>query len=387
MLRRGPIWTPNAPSRPFYLIRDARMVSALLARKRFRSVKTHHRVRAWSDFDRRFAARLLVLALCLFSLAGCASTACRTDAPMGWRNTPSASGGDHRDGRRDGVRSICLYQQAWHPQGHPRGVVVLVHGLRDHSARYAAFAERLVSDGYAVYAFDLRGHGRSGGGRVWVDDFEDYLRDLDQFVTEVRAAEPGVPLFLFGHSMGGAIVTLYTIERHPTLAGLVLSAPALAVGPEVTGFKRGATNFFSVIIPGLAVFSLDASGFSRDPAVRAADERDPLIEHGNGPARTASQLLHAIDRIQSHMSQIDVPVLALHGTADRITPPAGSAQLVARAHNPDRTLHTYPGVYHDLLHEPESAQITNDIVQWLNAHTQSDSIAPTSEAPSVSPAP
>src|SRR5207244_2707110 len=149
--------------------------------------------------------------------------------------------------------------------------------LKDHSGHYAAAATELAERGYAVYAFDLRGHGLSEGHRVWIDSFEDYLDDLDVFVARVRARESDKPLFLFGHSMGGAIATLYTLERKPPLRGLLLSGPALKRGSDISGFLAGVTRFLGALVPNLGVLDLENRWFSRDPAVVAAMNGDLLI--------------------------------------------------------------------------------------------------------------
>ena len=263
-----------------------------------------------------------------------------------------------------------LFGQSWRPTAGPvRAVVVLVHGLKDHSSRYAALATALVARNCAVYAFDLRGHGRSGGGRVRIERFEEYLLDLDHVLAHARKAEPGRPVFLFGHSMGGAIATLHTLTRpaEPALQGLVLSAPALKAGSDVSAFLIGTTRFLGAVLPWLPVLDLDDEAFSRDPAVVADLRGDPWVYHGKGAARTAARLLGALERIQERMAQMKAPLLVLHATEDRLTNPEGSKQLHARAASTDKTLKIYPGLYHDLLHEPEQATVLGDIVGWVAA--------------------
>jgi alpha-beta hydrolase superfamily lysophospholipase len=305
----------------------------------------------------------------LLAPASCASHAESVRAPA----PRTVEGGvEHGEGRFEGAGGARLFEQHWRPAGaDARGVLVLVHGLKDHSARYASAAETLARRGFAVYAFDLRGHGRSDGARVAIDAFAEYLDDLDRFLACVREREPARPTFLFGHSMGGAIVTLFAIERRPALAGIVLSAPALRVADDVPAVLVGSTKLLGAVLPGLPVFGLESAGFSRDPAVvRENDETDPLIEHGRAPARTASELLGAIAEIQERMEEVRAPLLILHGTADRITDPEGSRELAARARSGDVTLRLYDGLYHDLLHEPEQAEVLGEIAAWLEARAR-----------------
>lgn len=237
-----------------------------------------------------------------------------------------------------------LHVRTWRPAGEAsRGALLIVHGLRDHSARYERFAEKAALRGFAVHAFDLRGHGRSAGERVWVESFDEYVADL----AKVAARVPERPLFIFGHSMGGAIVTLFALERPAEAAGMILSAPALKPGDDVSGFLIALTRLLGAAFPRLPVLALEPALFSRDPEVVLDNEsEDPLIERGAGPARTAAELLGALERIGARMAELEAPVLILHGTADRITNPDGSRELHARARSTDKTLALYEGFYH-----------------------------------------
>lgn len=264
-----------------------------------------------------------------------------------------------------GVRGTKIFEQSWRPvKGTPRAAMVLVHGLKDHSRRYEEIAARLVAQNYAVYAFDLRGHGHSEGVRVDVVAFRDYLDDLDLELALVRRREPGAPIFLFGHSMGGAIVTLDAIERKPDVRGIVLSGAALEA--NVNAVKIVGTKIVAAFDEEAPVFNLDLHDFSRDPKVVEEGEQDPLVYQGGAPARTARELLGAIDTIDDRMEDFTVPLLALHGSADTVTPPQGSKDLVRRARSTDKTLKLYDGLVHDLLHEPEKARVEDDILAWLN---------------------
>ena len=303
----------------------------------------------------------------LLALFGCAESPYYTvRKPASDANTPV--GVTHETGVFEGARGVHLFEQSWHPGGATRGALIIVHGLKDYSGHYAAAATELAEHGYAVYAFDLRGHGLSEGHRVWIDSFDDYLDDLDIFTKRVFAREPGKPIFLFGHSMGGAIVTLYTLERRPALSGLLLSGPALKRGADIGAFLAGVTRFLGTVAPKLAVLDLDNRWFSRDPTVVAGMTADPLVYNKPGPARTAAQLLGAMSCIHDRETTLDVPLFVMHGTADRLTNPEGSKELAARARTPDKTIKLYEGYYHDLLHEPERAAVLADIERWLDAH-------------------
>ncbi|MBY0471962.1 lysophospholipase [bacterium] len=306
-----------------------------------------------------------LLLLLILALTSCAAPAYKPDQ----RKAPQqAAHARHEENRITTPDGTTLFHQTWLPRfTEARAVFVMVHGLKDYGDRYAQTAGELAKAGYAVHAADLRGHGDSSGDRVWVDSFQQYLDDLDLVLQNVRKQHPNKRIFLFGHSMGGAIVTLYTIQKQPNLAGMVLSAPALGKY-NVSGFKAGATNVFGSISPTLAVFSLDDEKFSRDPKVVADMKTDPLIYHGAAPARTAKELLGAFTPIQEKMETIQVPILCLHGTADELTNPQGCKDLVKRASSKDKTLNLYPGLFHDLLHEPEKDKVLGDLLAWLKRH-------------------
>jgi alpha-beta hydrolase superfamily lysophospholipase len=267
-----------------------------------------------------------------------------------------------------GAGDVPLYARSYRPvSGDPRGVIVIHNGLKDHGDHYARFAQDLVERGYAAYAFDMRGHGRSAGRRVAVDRFDDFVDDLQRYVERVRAREPGRPIFVFGHSLGGAIVTLYAIERHPAVSGIIVSGPALAI--DAPPIQAAVIRLLDTVAPQAPLFNQPHPDFSRDPAVVADMDRDPLIYQPGGPIHTANEVTDALHRIWSHPEQLTLPLLALHGTADHITAPSGSRDLVVRAGSSDKTLRLYDGYYHDLLHEPGRDRVVGDVLAWLDAHT------------------
>ncbi|MCX5744772.1 MAG: lysophospholipase, partial [Proteobacteria bacterium] len=243
----------------------------------------------------------------LAAIAGCAHT-----PDPGFRADPSGTLFEARDGTK-------LFARHWVATGEVRGVVVIVHGLKDYSARYDATATRLAAGGYSVYAFDLRGHGRSAGPRVDPGTWTRYVDDLEQFLTRVETAEPARPVFLFGHSMGGAIATL-AAERHRSpsggkLAGLALSGPALVVHAQPVLLASLALT--GATMPKFPVLDLPNENFSSEVAnaLRMAD--DPLISQPVGPARTAAGLVDGMRQIWAGVDALTMPILAMHGTADK----------------------------------------------------------------------
>jgi len=261
-----------------------------------------------------------------------------------------------------------LHTQRWLPDGAPRAVVVLAHGLAEHSGRYGELARHLTERGHALYGLDHRGHGRSAGPRANIERFDYVVADLATLIADIRAADPSRPLFLLGHSMGGAIALCYALQNPTLLDGLVLSGPLLATDPKVPLLKRLAGRVLSVVAPSAGLLKLDASAISRDPVVVREYVNDPLVFHAAIPARTLIELLAALRWLAARAPELRMPVLALHGTADRLVPLEFVAPVYERLGSPDRTVYRYDGLYHEVFNEPERARVFADLEAWLEAH-------------------
>lgn len=305
----------------------------------------------------------------ILSLAVVATTACAT--PYEGLRRVKATPSDtviHRVGTFKGTAGTELFFQAWLPRTDVRAVLVIVHGLKDHSSRYDAFARKLAERGIAVHAFDLRGHGRSAGHRVAVDDFDDYVSDLDQYLLRLIDEYEQFPLFLFGHSMGGAVAASFAATRQHALKGLVLSGPALAL--DIWPITIAASRVTGFLLGNLPALKLPNKNFSRDPETVAAMTNDPLVYQDSGPARTAAELAIGIETIWANVEQFTMPLLLLHGDEDKLTKPEGSIELFRRAPSRDKKLEIYRGRWHDLLHDPDHEQVEADIIEWLEKHIE-----------------
>lgn len=256
-----------------------------------------------------------------------------------------------------------VYRQ-W-PMAHAKGSVVIVHGLKDHSGRYQEFAQRLNAAGYSAYALDLRGHGQSDGPRQRVADFNDYLRDLQRLVMLVQAREANRPVFLFGHSMGGAIVTQYALTFDQPLAGLILSAPAIKEDANVSPALIAALQGLAQHFPAMPALHLEFKDFTRNSQVLQDLQQDTLIAKGDVSAQLGAELLSTLLSIQKGLHRLEHPFLVLHGTADKLTNIAGSQMLFDKAQSPRKEFKQYPGLYHILLNEPEKETVYADIFAWL----------------------
>jgi alpha-beta hydrolase superfamily lysophospholipase len=273
-------------------------------------------------------------------------------------------------GSFNGARGRQIFWRSWTPDEAPaRATIVLVHGLGEHSGRYDHVVARLLGEGYAVHTADHRGHGRSDGPRALIEDMDDVVADVDALVDRATTAEPGVPVFMLGHSMGGLITLRYALAHQQRLAGLILSA-ALAQLDAVPRALELVGRALSVIAPRAPLIALDPELVSREPAVVADYRSDPLVHHGKVPARTAVQLADTVARFPSTVGAITVPALILYGTADGLCPPAGSVMLAERIGAADLTVNAYEGLFHEILNEPEREVVLDDIVTWLAARVR-----------------
>ncbi len=267
---------------------------------------------------------------------------------------------------------LSLATRQWTPSAAPDAHVLLVHGYAEHCGRYGPVAEALVEQGAAVHAYDQRGHGRSEGRRAYVDHFEQYLADLDAFRLHV-APPKDKPVFLFGHSMGGLVTLLYVLNRHAHVDGLLLSAPAIEVNPDLAPVLRRMAQVLGRFAPTLPTVRSPQGSISRDPSVLEDAMNDPLNYHGRTLARTGAELLRAGNDAQRRLHELTIPFLVFHGTADPLVSPAGSRHLHERASASDKTLKLYDGLYHETFNEPEREHVLGDVSDWLAARLPTDS--------------
>ncbi len=270
-----------------------------------------------------------------------------------------------REETTKGTGGLNIFVRSWRPDGRIRGVVAICHGVKSHSGYYGWVAEQFVANGLAVYALDLRGRGKSDGERFYLEKFQDYLDDVNVLVNLAKSREPGLPMFLLGHSAGGVVSSVYTLEHQAELAGLICESFAFQVyAPD---FALAVLKGLSHVAPHAHVLNLKTEDFSRDPKAVQFMLDDPLIAHEVQPTRTVAELVHADERLKREFPLITLPVLILHGTADRVTKPGGSQLFFDKAGSTDKTLKLYEGYAHDLLNDLGKEKVMADIVGWINA--------------------
>lgn len=272
------------------------------------------------------------------------------------------------EGSFEGVEGVKIFTREWPATGEPRGVVVISHGLNAHSGLYDWVAEQFTSRGLAVYALDHRGRGRSEGERFFVKKFADWTNDLATFIDIVKSREPGVPVFLLGHSAGGVIACGYALDHQDEIAGLICEDFAYQV--PAPDFALAVLKGVSHLAPHAHVFKLKNEDFSRDPAVVAAMNADPLIANEAQPSETMAELVRADELLKKSFPQITLPLLILHGTADKVTKPSGSKEFYERAGSSDKTLKLYDGYFHDPLADIGKQQVMADIQAWIDVHLE-----------------
>jgi acylglycerol lipase len=265
----------------------------------------------------------------------------------------------------EGIGGLKIATKSWKSEGKARAVMILIHGFNAHSGYMVWPAEQFAANGFAAYALDLRGRGKSEGERFYVEEFADYLGDVDLLVQMARTENPGLPVYVLGHSAGGVIATSYVYEHQTEIAGLICESFAYDVG--LPHLVQLALEGISHLVPHLHVFSLKNEDFSRDPDAVAGMNSDPLIAKESQPAETASEMLKAADRLTQHFSTFTAPVLIIHGTDDKATRPAGSQKFYDDAASTDKTLKLYEGHYHDLLNDLDKEVVMADILAWVNA--------------------
>lgn len=263
----------------------------------------------------------------------------------------------------EGGSGLRVFYRCWRPGVAPRATLTIVPGFNSHSGYYEWVGRELAVRGIVVYALDLRGRGRSDGERFYVDNFDDYVADVSLVMAIVAERDSDLPHFVLGHSAGGVVSCLYALDHGATLTGLICESFAFEL--PAPDFALAVLKGLSHIAPHAHVLALKNADFSRDARVVEAMNADPLIAHETQPTKTLAAIVRADQRQRQNFSNISVPVLILHGTADHAARPDGSRFFYDHAGGGDRELKLYDGVYHDPLNDTGREQVLDDIAAWL----------------------
>ena len=273
----------------------------------------------------------------------------------------------HKEGYLKGAREINIYYQHWTPEDEPKAILLVVHGLAEHSGRYMNVVNHFVPSGYAVYGIDHVGHGKSDGERVYVDRFQDYVNTLKNYFDMIHDWHPDIPVIMIGHSMGGLIGAAYLLEHQQELCGAVLSGPGVKVPDNISKAVIFAGKVLSIVMPKSGIIQLEADGISSDPAVVDAYINDPLVFTGKITARLGAEMIKTMQRVTEKAPEISLPIMIVQGSADRLIDPSGAQSLYDLVGSTDKTIQIYDGFYHEVFNEPEHEQVLNDVQKWIEA--------------------
>ncbi len=264
---------------------------------------------------------------------------------------------------KDGLN---FYVQGWEPNQNPKAVIALVHGFGEHTGRYAHVGEAFNRAGYTLVGFDLRGHGKSGGARGHTPSYDALMDDIDDFLKLIEERYPGLPRFLYGHSMGGNQVLNFCLRRKPDVVGVIATGPWLKLAFDPPPLQITLVKVMNNIAPGSTQKApVDTAALSHDQKTVDAYNNDPLVHSKISPRLFISIYesgLWALD----HAGEFSIPLLLMHGAADRVTSSAASAEFAKRA-GKIVTWHPWEGFYHEIHNEPEKAEVLKTMISWLDA--------------------
>lgn len=263
-----------------------------------------------------------------------------------------------------GKDDVRIFYRGWKPQGAARAVLVICHGFNSHGGQYGWVAEQAVARELVVFALDLRGRGLSEGERFYVNAADDYASDVGQLVKIAKQSYPGLPVFLLGHSAGGVVSCLYALDHQAELAGLICESFAFEV--PAPGFALSAIKAISHVAPRLPVLKLKNEDFTRDREALRALSDDPLIEGEIQPSKTVAAMVRADERLRKEFPRMTLPVLIMHGTADKATLPHGSQFFYDTVGSRDKALKLYEAHFHDLFSDTGKEEVMADTLAWVD---------------------
>lgn len=261
---------------------------------------------------------------------------------------------------------IKFYVRGWEPSEKPKAVVALVHGHGEHVGRYVHVGKAFTKAGYVLIGFDLRGHGKSGGPRGHTSSYDALLDDMSDFLAQVSRRYPKLPKFIYGHSLGGNLVLNFTLRRKPEVAGAIVTAPWLKLAFKPSAVQVTLARIMNKIAPGFTQNSkLDTTALSHDAKVVKAYNEDSLV-HDKVSARLYAGIHDSGIWALEHAAEFPIPLLIMHGTADRLTSAQASREFSERS-GKKVTWRAWEGWYHEIHNEPDKAEALKVMTAWMNA--------------------
>jgi len=265
----------------------------------------------------------------------------------------------------EGVYQKKIYYQNWLPDEKPKAVILIIHGIVEHSNRYMNVVNYFVPKNFAVYGFDHMGHGKSEGERTYINQFEDFRDNIKRYFDMVREWHPDIPIILFGHSMGALISANYLLDYQHEFSAAVLSA-APVILPNIVTQIMG--NILASIAPNFGLIRINPHDMSRDKAVVQAYIDDPMVYNGRIAVRLLAEIVKGMKRINEEASKIQIPLCIVHGGADKVADAAGSQMLFDRVQSEKKNIFIYDNLLHEVLNEPEHQAVLDDIANSLNSY-------------------
>jgi len=263
-----------------------------------------------------------------------------------------------------------IFYQCWLPENDPKTILILCHGLNEHSGRYHHLAKYFTDQGYGVYGFDHIGHGKSDGTRSYVKDFPTFTDPILITLEIIRATNPDVPVYLVGHSLGGLIAAKFLIDHQDRISGAVLSGALVSVPDFISDLTIKIGTIISKFIPKLRLIGIDKSALSRDSKVVSDYINDPLVYIGKSTARISAVINEGISYVEEKGASISLPIMILHGGKDRICNPSWSTFLHNLVSSQQNHLIIYDELFHEIYNEPEQETVFNDVLSWLEGLTE-----------------
>ncbi|MBI1856181.1 MAG: lysophospholipase [Chloroflexi bacterium] len=263
---------------------------------------------------------------------------------------------------KDGIR---FYMRGWEPDKAPKAVVCLLHGHGEHVGRYAHVGEAFSKAGYVLVGYDERGHGKTGGPRGHTPSYDAMMDDVADFLALMEKRYPGLPRFLYGHSMGGNQVINFALRHKPALAGVIATDPWLKLAFDPPAIKVTLGRMMNSIYPAFTQASeLETAALSRDPEIVRAYEKDPLV-HDKMSARLFVGMYESGLWALDHAAEFPLPLLLMHGTGDRLISSQASREFAERAGR-NAAFRAWDGFYHEIHNEPEKAEVLKSMTVWMD---------------------